>query len=101
MLSLVEDCAAGDVGEGSGHGTSPIRGHKGGYLAQLVQRLTGSTGEKHFSPFAGKCAGHRAADRASPSVDYGVLVLKQHLGTPLLVVRTGLHIMTQRLAYPA
>src|ERR671916_3464251 len=38
MLSLVEDCAAGDVGEGSGHGTSPIRGHKGGYLAQLVQR---------------------------------------------------------------
>src|SRR5918992_3490432 len=38
MLSLVEDCAAADVGEGSGHGTSPIRGHKGGYLAQLVQR---------------------------------------------------------------
>src|SRR5215204_465340 len=38
MLSLVEDCAAGDVGEGSGHGTSPIRGHKGGYLAQLLQR---------------------------------------------------------------
>jgi hypothetical protein len=26
----------------------------------------GSTGEKHFSPLAGKCAGHRAADRASP-----------------------------------
>ena len=40
---------------------------------------------------------HRAqADRASPSVDYGVLVLKQHLGIPLLVVRTGLYIKTQR-----
>src|SRR5215204_6261534 len=80
---VIQDCVEGDVD------ASSLLGH-------LIERLTGSTGEKHFSPFAGKCAGHRAADRASPSVDYGVLVLKQHLGTPLLIVRTGLHIKTQR-----
>src|SRR5215204_7332922 len=111
---VIQDCVEGDVDASSllGHGGGVILdgllvqgidlrrlGHsasRGNLLGHLIERLTGSTGEKHFSPFAGKCAGHRAADRASPSVDYGVLVLEQHLGTPLLIVRTGLHIKTQR-----
>jgi hypothetical protein len=65
---------------------------RGDLFGHLFERLTGATGEEYFSPLAGESAGDRAADRASPSVDYGVLVLKQHLGPPLFVGRTGLHI---------
>jgi hypothetical protein len=54
-------------------------------LCNLLEALKRSTGKEHFRPFAGEGAGDRAADRPSPSVDNGVLVLEQHIYPPRLV----------------
>jgi hypothetical protein len=53
-------------------------------LGHPVEALWGSTGEEHFSALAGEGAGHRAADRASPAVDHGILVFKQHYILPFV-----------------
>jgi hypothetical protein len=44
-------------------------------LGHLLERGKGATGEEDLRPFASEYAGTGAADRAAPSVDYGVLVL--------------------------
>src|SRR5215218_3060080 len=47
-------------------------------LSHRLELSNGAAGEEEVCPLAGEGVGHRAAYRPSPSVDYGILVLKQH-----------------------